>query len=382
MAAKGKKIFISYRREDAGDAAGRIRDWLVQTRRIARDNIFMDVTAILPGADFMQVIEDTIGQCHAMIVVISPSWLAQISSPTMSYVRLEVEAALRRRIALIPVLVGGAQLPSAEQLPATLRALTRLNIQPVRHESFDYDMGLVRRALGLGGGSGARWVAAISALLLVALSLGVLSQGPEGNPIWVAFHAPVSTVTPTPTMTPTPTSSPTVPPTRSPTPPAVPNTLPNSPAFGLTSCPNGAVQIRSVVTGDVIQIIGDSTADGAQTSQYDDIANPPNNLKWTFIPNGDGSYRIVSLNAGGKEFNADGDPYYLVVLHDVPGAKNLHWACYYAGSASAYKIMSVATQKVVSIQDNSSLHPINNPYIIQAIDTPNDPKQLWQIVAA
>ena len=49
MAAKGNKVFLSYRREDAGDVAGRIRDWLVQTRRIAREDIFMDVTAILPG---------------------------------------------------------------------------------------------------------------------------------------------------------------------------------------------------------------------------------------------------------------------------------------------------------------------------------------------
>jgi hypothetical protein len=34
MATKGKKSFISYWREDAADAAGRICDWLVQTRHV------------------------------------------------------------------------------------------------------------------------------------------------------------------------------------------------------------------------------------------------------------------------------------------------------------------------------------------------------------
>src|SRR5215813_13997844 len=147
MAAKGKKVFLSYRREDAGDIARLIRESLVQTGRIAREDIFMDVTAILPGANFMQVIGDTISQCRAVIVVISPSWLAQITAPDTSYGRAETEIALDKGIPVIPVLVGGAKLPTAAQLPAKLRVLTRLNVQPLRHETFDYDMGLVRKAL-------------------------------------------------------------------------------------------------------------------------------------------------------------------------------------------------------------------------------------------
>lgn len=209
MAAKGKKIFISYRREDAADAAGRIRDWLVQTRRIAREDIFMDVTAILPGAEFMKVIEDTISQCRAMIVLISPSWLAHINFPDASYVRVEVETALDKGVSVIPVLVGGAKMPDAEQLPEKLRVLKRLNIQPVRHESFDYDMGLVRKALGLGGGFRASWVAAISLVVLAALGLGVLSQVPAdpSNPIWGALHSPTATATATESPTATSISS-------------------------------------------------------------------------------------------------------------------------------------------------------------------------------
>jgi len=219
MATKGKKVFISYRREDAADAAGRIRDWLVQTRRIAREDIFMDVTAILPGANFMQVIGDTIGQCRAVIVAISPAWLNQINSPDTSYVRAEAEIALDRGIPVIPVLVGGAKLPSEEQLPEKLRVLTRLNVQPLRHETFDYDMGLVRKALRLGNSPHMGWVAAISAMLLVALSLGLLSQVPEdpSNPVWAAFHPATPTATAIPTDTPAPPTPTPIPPTPTPT---------------------------------------------------------------------------------------------------------------------------------------------------------------------
>jgi hypothetical protein len=206
MAAKGKKVFISYRREDASDVAGRIRDWLVQTRRIAREDIFMDVTTILPGADFLQVIEQAIGQCRAVIVVISPSWLMQVNSPDTSYVRLEADAALRHNIPVIPVLVGGAQVPSAGQLPESLRPLTRRNARPVRADSFDYDMDWVRRGLGLGTGLRPQWIAAISVLLLVALSLGILSRLP-GNPISHAIASTAATATANSTATATGTTT-------------------------------------------------------------------------------------------------------------------------------------------------------------------------------
>jgi TIR domain len=193
-AAKRRKIFISYRREDAADAAGRIRDWLVQTKRVTREDIFMDVEAILPGADFVNVIEQAIAQCKALIVVISPSWIAQVNAPT-SYVRLETEAALRQNIQVIPVLVGGVQMPPAEQLPPGLQKLTRLNAREVRAASFDYDMAFIRRALGFNAATAIPWIAVISAVLLVAVGLGVLTQWPEGNPVQAFMYPPTPTAT-------------------------------------------------------------------------------------------------------------------------------------------------------------------------------------------
>jgi hypothetical protein len=144
----GNRIFISYRREDASDIAGRIHDWLSQ--RLPQGEVFMDVTAIQLGADFVQVIDQAIRQCRAMIIVISPSWLAEINAPT-SYVRAEVEAALRfPHLLVLPVLVGGATMPIAAQLPPGLQMLARRNAGVVRSgRGFEPDMQDVGAALGL-----------------------------------------------------------------------------------------------------------------------------------------------------------------------------------------------------------------------------------------
>jgi hypothetical protein len=47
-------IFVSYRREDSQHAAGRLVDRLTQS--FGKDRIFMDVDAIEPGLDFVEVI--------------------------------------------------------------------------------------------------------------------------------------------------------------------------------------------------------------------------------------------------------------------------------------------------------------------------------------
>ncbi|HEU5345806.1 MAG TPA: toll/interleukin-1 receptor domain-containing protein [Ktedonobacterales bacterium] len=186
--AKVSKVFISYRRDDAADLAGRIRDRMIQNWRLSKENVFMDIDNIKVGADFMQVIERTIRECQAMVILISPSWLAQVNKPGVSYVRVEAELAIRFRLRLIPILVGGAKLPGADQLPESLRPLTNLNIRPVRPDAFDFDLDAVRRSLGIGRGPGISVFAAISALLLVAIGAGTLSQTPRGNPIYDLAH--------------------------------------------------------------------------------------------------------------------------------------------------------------------------------------------------
>jgi hypothetical protein len=208
-----RKAFISYRRDDAAHPAGRIREWFVQSWRIPQDSVFMDVANILPGADFEAEIQEAIAQCEAMIILISPSWLSNVNQPSISYPRLEAEAGLNAKLRVIPVLVDRMSLPTKEQLPPSLHPLLKLNILPLRADSFDYDIGLVGKALGLRTRRPAA-IAAVIAVLIVATSLVTLSQVPKGNPVWSLVHGkpPTSPSTSPSTGPPTLPSSTTRPP--------------------------------------------------------------------------------------------------------------------------------------------------------------------------
>jgi hypothetical protein len=54
-------------------------------------------------------------------------------------VRFEIQAALERRVSVIPVLVDGARVPLRQQLPDDLRKLTRLNALEMGHGRFEFD---------------------------------------------------------------------------------------------------------------------------------------------------------------------------------------------------------------------------------------------------
>jgi hypothetical protein len=119
-------VFISYRRDDSAGFAGRLADDLGE--KFGADLVFMDVTGIAPGIDFRKAIESKVGDCDAVLVVIGRSWLggrggdARLQDAT-DVVRLEVASALRRDVAVIPVLVDGATCrPRAIFLPTSNRS--------------------------------------------------------------------------------------------------------------------------------------------------------------------------------------------------------------------------------------------------------------------
>jgi TIR domain len=122
-------IFLSYRRTDAPGHAGRLYDRLVD--RFGEAGVFKDLDSMEPGADFGEVIEETVARCDALIAVIGRDWLAadeaglrRLDSPE-DWVRLEIGNALKRKVRVIPVLVEGARMPSAADLPEDLQALAR-----------------------------------------------------------------------------------------------------------------------------------------------------------------------------------------------------------------------------------------------------------------
>jgi TIR domain len=141
-------IFIGYRRGDGAGWAGRLHADL--RTRLGRDSeIFMDVDGIPPGEDFRAYIDRAIGQCDAFVAMIGPNWLdardeqgrRRLDDPG-DFVRLEIAAALNRNIRVIPVLVGGARLPTAEELPEPLDRL--VNRHAISLDNETWELGVSR----------------------------------------------------------------------------------------------------------------------------------------------------------------------------------------------------------------------------------------------
>jgi hypothetical protein len=140
------QVFISYRRDDSADAAGRIHDGLVH--RFGPDNVVMDVDSIPLGVDFREFLSDAVGRCWVLLAVIGREWLdirdasgARRLDDPRDFVRVEIEAALQRGIPVIPVLVSGARMPAEDKLPPSLQALAfRNGIAVRRNPDFHRDM--------------------------------------------------------------------------------------------------------------------------------------------------------------------------------------------------------------------------------------------------
>ncbi len=144
----GLGVFISYRREDVPGQAGRLYDRLSQ--RFGESRVFMDVDSIDIGVDFVAVLEAAVVSCEVMLVLIGPRWApapdvggkSRLDDP-YDYVRVEVETALERGVRVVPVLVQGASLPLAQQLPESVRPLVRRQALDLRDASFQADARLL-----------------------------------------------------------------------------------------------------------------------------------------------------------------------------------------------------------------------------------------------
>ena len=147
-----RAIFISYRRGDTEGHAGRLYDDLV--KYFGKDKVFMDVAGIEPGRDFRHVIDEQVTSCGVLLAIIGKDWInvkdgngqLRLDNPS-DFVRLETATALKRDIPVIPVLVHGAAMPLAEQLPADLADLCYRNAVELTHARWDSDVEILANAL-------------------------------------------------------------------------------------------------------------------------------------------------------------------------------------------------------------------------------------------
>jgi hypothetical protein len=138
-------VFINYRREDTAPWAGRLYERL--THDFKKRQLFMDVNSMEPGVDFVKTLDAQVASCDAFICIIGRSWLdaknaqgvRRLDDPH-DFVRIELESALKRDIRVIPVLVDGALMPRADELPEALAPLARRHAVELTHARFGSDV--------------------------------------------------------------------------------------------------------------------------------------------------------------------------------------------------------------------------------------------------
>ena len=117
-------LFINYRRGETAGEARALFNELAAT--LGKDSVFMDVDSIALGRDFREVLHERLASCDLMLALIGRDWAnskdasgrRRLEDPT-DFVRLEIEAALKRNIPVTPVLVQGAQMPGVEHRGAS-----------------------------------------------------------------------------------------------------------------------------------------------------------------------------------------------------------------------------------------------------------------------
>jgi F0F1-type ATP synthase assembly protein I len=145
------KIFINYRNDDAAESASLLHETL--TRKFGHSHIFWDARTIEGGAIFDQSIQEALLSSGVLLAVIGKDWLTvsregkRRLDDADDYVCLEIATALRQGIRVIPVLVDGATLPRAGDLPLAIKKLVKRHGMRVSRRSWQEDTRNLTRSI-------------------------------------------------------------------------------------------------------------------------------------------------------------------------------------------------------------------------------------------
>jgi len=134
--SRASKILISYRRRDAKAIATLIYNPLAKyfDGKYGKGAVFMDVHGIPKGFDFHDYLNEQVANINVLIALIADRWLTAPDERghrrldnADDFVRIEIEAALARKIPIIPVYVDGVRPLRPADLPESLKPLARRN---------------------------------------------------------------------------------------------------------------------------------------------------------------------------------------------------------------------------------------------------------------
>jgi hypothetical protein len=148
----------------------------------------MDISGIGAGADFIEVIERHVSTCQVLVAIIGRGWLTSTDESGQKrlenkedFVRLEIASALKRAVHMIPVLVQGATMPRADQVPDDLKPLVRCRAAELRDSRWDADVQDLVRVIAMICGRRRRAIIWLSAALAVMAGAALTS--------WVFINA-------------------------------------------------------------------------------------------------------------------------------------------------------------------------------------------------
>ena len=170
------KILISYRRSDTAASVGRIYDRLAAY--YGKDQLFLDVDDIPKGADFRHHIAKVLSHTDVVLAIIGTRWLGVNAEGVRLHreddpVRVEIESTQASKTPLLPVLIDGAAMPLADELPSSLQTFPYLNAAAVS-SGVDFDQHV------------ARLIRAIDTLLGAKAPAAPLQRAASARPAWRA----------------------------------------------------------------------------------------------------------------------------------------------------------------------------------------------------
>jgi hypothetical protein len=174
-----RQVFVSYRRQNSSGYAGWLYDHLASV--IGSRQVYIDVINIPPGTDYTERVRAALTLSSAVLVLMGPGWHEARSAD--GTLRLEDPDDLVRREAawahesgkqVIPVLVGGAALPAASDLPESLQFLSSLTPAVLSDGTWRQDVTtLVHRLRAAAAARTKKRQALIASGVLVLAAIGV-----------------------------------------------------------------------------------------------------------------------------------------------------------------------------------------------------------------
>jgi hypothetical protein len=136
---KNLTFYVAMRGSEAIAAVGAEIDKQMAVA-FGRQRVFCDTMAVPMGWDWRAYLRQQVTTCTAVLLIIGPDWAqGDVAPPRVldgnDPAYIAVETALQHQKRIVPILVQGATLPSADSLPPALRDLAYYQGAAIRPDS-------------------------------------------------------------------------------------------------------------------------------------------------------------------------------------------------------------------------------------------------------